>query len=357
MEPDELHEAWRPKPDPSRRARVWAGIEDGLDARRARAWWPRPVVYGLGAAASLALVLLWARDRPWQSIDAHDVEQVAQLDDGSTITVARASRLERCAAPGQCFSVTRGAADFRVTAQRAPFRVRAAEVEVRVVGTRFRVARGDDGVVDVAVSEGRVEVSRGGVVVRTIGAGESWHSADVAVAPPTAARDVVEAGAVDAGVALAVLDAEVLEPGGARAPDAGVTGRGSEASVVEELSADALWSRAVEAKLQDDLELEALSYRQLVRRFPADARVGRASFELARLAMDVQESSIDAVRWLQAALARDPDASYAEDAWARLARAAAATGQLQVCREARGTYLARYPRGVHAGPVREACPD
>jgi len=356
MEPDELHEAWRPTPDPSRRVRVWAGIEQGLDARRARAWWPRPVVYGLvGVAATLALILVWGRDRPWQSIDTAHSEQVAHLDDGSTITVARASRVERCAAPGQCFAVARGAADFRVTAQRAPFRVRAAEVEVRVVGTRFRVARGEDDVVDVAVAEGRVEISRGGVVVRTLGAGESWHSA--AVAPPAAEPSVAQVDAVDAGVAVATRDAEVPEPGGARVPDAGATGRVREAAVAEGLSADALWSRAVEAKLQDDLELEELSYRQLVRRFPRDARAGRASFELARLAMDVQKSPVDAVRWLQAALARGPEASYAEDAWARLARAADATGQLQVCREARSTYLSRYPRGVHAGLVREACPD
>lgn len=348
MEPDELHEAWRPAPDPSRRARVWAGIEQGLEARRARVWWPRPVVLALGCAVAALVVLVWGRVEPWQSIDTHDAEQVAQLEDGSTITVARASRVERCAAEGQCYAVARGAADFRVAEQRAPFRVRAAEVEVRVVGTRFRVTRGDDDVVDVAVTEGRVEVSRGGVVVRTLGPGESWRSIPVAPREP----EVVDAGVVDVGVTASTADAAAPEPGGPRAPDASTLGHAREA-----LSADALWSRAVEAKLQDDLELEALSYRQLVRRFPADARAGRASFELARLAMDVQKSPVDAVRWLQAALARGPDASYAEDAWARLARAAAATGQLQVCREARSTYLARYPRGVHVGPVRDACPD
>lgn len=353
MEADDLRDAWRSKPDPSRRARVWAGIEQGFEARRARAWWPPVAALGLlGAAAAVVVLLVRGPAERWQTLQTAAHEQVARLEDGSTITVAHTSLVTRCDDTDLCFAIERGSAEFQVEKQRSPLRVRAADVEVRVLGTRFRVVRGAESV-EVTVTEGRVEVSRDGVVVRALSAGEAWSSIEVVRAPAAIVADAVVDEDVDDGGARE-------SPGGPRLPDAGSSrARESAAngSAPEGLSADALWSRAVEAKLQDDTELEALSYRQLVRRFPRDPRAGRAGFELARIVMDVQQSPADAVGLLQAAIARGPDASYAEDAWARLARAAAAAGHLQLCREARGTYLARYPRGVHAGAVRDACPD
>lgn len=355
MDPDDLREGWKPIPDPSRRVRVWAEVERGLEERQRRprwAWIAAPLA--AAGVAAVAWFTTTAAKSPWRgdSIVTAETESVAQLEDGSVITVLKDSSLERCQdAPG-CFAVTRGAAEFTVAKQHQRFRVRALGVEVRVVGTRFKVAH-QGAAVDVSVTEGRVEVTRGGVVLKTLGPGERWNSAipEAAGAEPIAAEEadagtpIEDAGANsdDAGPADA-SSVSVSEPGGPRRESAPPP------------TADALWSRALSAKLSDDLALEELSYRQLVTRHPRDARVGRASFELARLSMDVRKSPADAVRWLQLAIERGPRESYAEDAWARLARATGAIGKTELCQRARDTYLAQYPRGVHQAAVREACP-
>ncbi len=349
MDPDDLRDGWKPIPDPSRRVRVWAEVERGLEQRQRRprwGWIAAPLA--AAAVAAIAWFATSAGKSPWRgdSIITAETESVARLEDGSVITVLRDSSLERCQDTPGCFAVTRGAAEFKVAKQHQRFRVRALGVEVRVVGTRFKVAHHDD-LVDVSVTEGRVEVARGGVVIKTLGPGERWNSAipGAASAKPTAANEA------DAGTSI--------EDAGANGEDAGPSESepgGPRRESAPPPTADALWSRALSAKLSDDLALEELSYRQLVTRHPRDARVGRASFELARLSMDVRKSPADAVRWLQLAIERGPRESYAEDAWARLARASGAIGKTELCRQAKDTYLAQYPRGVHQAAVREACP-
>lgn len=326
---------------------MWGGVEAGLERRRSR-WARRLGLGGLVAAGALGLGLwLFPASDTWDTPRlVSQAPEIAKLRDGSRIALQENTALERCAAEGQCFAVLAGAAEFQVRPQPKPFRVRARHVEVKVVGTRFVVAD-RAGVVAVEVSEGRVEVSAHGVVVRTLTAGERWSSEEPA--PPAEVPPSVDAGVLDGAE-----DAGLAEEGPA---DAGATGiKHAAKAPAPGPSADTLWSLAMEAKLADDDRGEAAAYRLFVTRFPSDARAGRASFELARLAMDVQKSPADAVRWLLAALARGPSESYAEDAWARLVRAAAASGDLERCRSARTTYLGRYPRGVHVSAVREACP-
>lgn len=350
MDPDDLRDGWGPVPDPSRRVRVWAEVERRLDQGRARPrWLLLAAPLGAAAVAAVAWFTITSSERgPWrgEAIVTAQTESVATLEDGSVITVQRDSSLERCRDAAGCFAVTRGAAEFKVAKQHRSFRVRALDVEVRVVGTRFKVER-SDAEVEVTVTEGRVEIVRGGALIRTLAAGDRWSSA----IPEATAASEADAGtpAEDAGTAVAedagAHDASsVSEPGGPRRESPPPP------------TADALWSRALSAKLSDDLALEELSYRQLVTRHPRDPRVGRASFELARLSMAVRKSPADAVRWLQLALERGPRESYAEDAWARLARSSGAIGKSELCRRARDTYLAQYPRGVHQAVVREACP-
>jgi len=373
MDPDDLRDGWKPIPDPSRRGRVWAEVERGLEQRQRRprwGWIAAPLA--AAAVAAIAWFATSAGKSPWRgdSIITAETESVARLEDGSVITVLRDSSLERCQDTPGCFAVTRGAAEFKVAKQHQRFRVRALGVEVRVVGTRFKVARHDD-LVDVSVTEGRVEVARGGVVIKTLGPGERWNSAipGATGAEPTAASEA------DAGTPIEDAGANRDDAGPADASGPVIGGMNPPAGAIASLNAssesepggprresappptaDALWSRALSAKLSDDLALEELSYRQLVTRHPRDARVGRASFELARLSMDVRKSPADAVRWLQLAIERGPRESYAEDAWARLARASGAIGKTELCRQAKDTYLAQYPRGVHQAAVREACP-
>jgi hypothetical protein len=65
---------------------------------------------------------------------------------------------------------------------RPPFRVQAGEVQVRVIGTRFSVARAGDGA-QVDVAHGVVEVTARGQTV-LVGAGEHWPPP---IAPPVPA--------------------------------------------------------------------------------------------------------------------------------------------------------------------------
>ena len=87
-------------------------------------------------------------------------EVVATGDDGRGIVVV----------------LERGAVTFEVAprAARPPFVVQAGDVGVRVVGTRFRVAREADGVT-VKVAHGTVEVSYHGEI-RPVREGERWTS-------------------------------------------------------------------------------------------------------------------------------------------------------------------------------------
>ncbi|MFC1660355.1 FecR domain-containing protein [Gemmatimonadota bacterium] len=86
------------------------------------------------------------------------------LSDGSFVRLAKGSRLEEWEADGSREVSLDGRAFFAVARDETrPFVVRAGEGEVRVLGTRFEVAReeggGSDGGIRVVVVEGRVEVS------------------------------------------------------------------------------------------------------------------------------------------------------------------------------------------------------
>lgn len=102
----------------------------------------------------------------------------ATLDARTTLLVTRDSQ-----APVAILD--EGAAWFTIESRtgRAPFVVVAGDVTIRVMGTRFRVARHATGT-DVAVEHGTVEVvSRGST--RLLGAGEHWSSVETgSITPP-----------------------------------------------------------------------------------------------------------------------------------------------------------------------------
>ena len=168
---------------------------------------PRPL-FGLvlaGAAAAAIGAVAWEKvhTAPAATEHAPEVARVETQDapsrvefGGATLEVAAhsAARMEGSYATGVMVSLDHGEVDFDVAPRhdRPPFVVRAGDVDVRVVGTHFRVDR-EDGATHVSVQRGVVEVESHGVTTR-VPAGSAWPEtaenvqpeprASVVLAPP-----------------------------------------------------------------------------------------------------------------------------------------------------------------------------
>ncbi len=138
-------------------------------------------------------------------------EVVATGDDGRGIVVV----------------LERGAVTFEVPprAERPPFVVQAGDVGVRVVGTRFRVAREADGVT-VKVAHGTVEVSYHGEI-RPVHEGDHWSSRENATPSSSTKAEVARDPSASAASAPDPSASGPVEPratSSARAPSPGLSG-------------------------------------------------------------------------------------------------------------------------------------
>lgn len=120
----------------------------------------------LAAAACLALVVWFAQPRvdPDHTVYATDAgrHQSIGLTDGTTLVLKADSELEVAFVPTERrVRLRRGEAHFFVAKDvTRPFLVNAGTVTVRAVGTAFNVRR-EAAAVEVLVTEGKVQVSRG----------------------------------------------------------------------------------------------------------------------------------------------------------------------------------------------------
>lgn len=189
-------------------SRVERGIWSQLDAEQApapqgpRRWWL--VAAPLAAAAAVATLVLVLRSGPVTDPDPTrvrtDLTEASVTFADSHIQLQPFSALvmgHEAAHP--TVMVERGAAWFTVAPRksRPAFIVRAGDVVVRVVGTRFQVARSEERIA-VEVEHGLVDVNFRGTIV-SVGAGQHWSSDEpglvlaVAAAPPSV-DPVVAAG-------------------------------------------------------------------------------------------------------------------------------------------------------------------
>jgi len=377
-EPRPLSEHVRPALTDARIERQWAAIEaaglpGAVPARSRR---------GLAAAFSLALaagaaagIALYAQRDPelregaWLESAASEVS--VRLEDGSRVELSPESQLKLVENREQrvTLELRSGRARFDVKHDRVrPFAITVGPAEVRVIGTRFelsRTARAGASTLQVAVSEGVVEVrrrDRPDEPPQRIHGGESW-SAELSERP-LAAKPVVEPAQAPSEV-QAPEQADMLptrddeEPAQPvvettkRAPaPRGQTARAPEPS--EEPSA--LFSRASLARRAGRMQDAADGYAELLRRYPSDGRAGLSAFELGRIRMDALSDPEGAIAALEQALRIGGTASFHEDALARIVVASDALGRRQACRDARDRYLARYPNGVHAQVLAARCP-
>lgn len=349
MSTPEPRDAFSPEIEPARLERQWSAIADRLPAPRG-AWSPWKFAT-LGLVGALLALLAWnvstheeqttlAEGSALETNALAENETHAELSEGSQIELAPSSRIEVLTSEaGEVrLALRRGRARFDVVRNpERTFRVMAetAEgeaVEVRVVGTRFEVLRGED--VEVSVERGVVEV-RVRDAVHRLEAGERWSSATLTEPADAAVIEEEAAPVVEVEDVPTPDPVHVLRP---RGPDART-----------------LFEQAREARQAGSVAEAARLYDTLLRTHDDDARAGIAAFELGRLRMDSLGDPRGAVRALDRALAGE-GGSYREDAMARRASLLGRLNRLTECRSARDAYLAQFPSGVHVRAVGELCP-
>jgi hypothetical protein len=312
---------------------------DGAVPMRARtpALGRRVLVVASLAAAAVALVFFL---RPAGLLHPDDRLTVATTDSASSVTVGESSLV---VAPRSFVVVSgdddrgidvvldRGAVTCEVAPRkgRPPFVVDAGDVRVRVVGTRFTVAR-DALAVSVAVDHGTVEVTSSGKVA-TLHDGERWPDAEVPgtpVSPVPMAN--ASAAAADGPPAHATAGTAPLSPG-----------RPHPASVQE--SAPARPSPHDVGAAPDETPA-VVSARTEPAQSPSPQDEYEAAARVEKLRPDEAEATYR--RLAAGATAWAPSALFA------LARLEADRGDHEDAQRRLHDYLARYPRGINADDAR-----
>lgn len=321
-----------PELDEARLDRSWSAIEGRLAEPakpRRRGRWAAATV-ALAAAAALALWVGWPSPTPWVGTTLATADETAEvrLPENSLVNAEPRTELVRIQEGERevRLALREGAATFDVV--RNPdrlFAVEAGDVEVRVVGTAFRVARVGERV-RVSVERGAVDVRRGDELVR-LRKGEQWEGdAEIDLEEPRAAAQPVP----------------IEEPEQAR--------RRRRAGP----SADELFADAAEARRSGDAREAARLYGRLVARFPGDERAALASFELGRIRLDQLGDPNGAASAFRRALALG-GGPFAQEARARLVESYDAAGNRAACERSKEAYLRRHPNGRYAVDVTAAC--
>ena len=276
------------------------------------------------------------------TVEAPAGGETITLADGSRAVLEPQSKLVLATVRPELVRVVleRGGVELDVThADGKEFAVVARGYEIRVLGTRFRVQlRG--GTLEVAVTRGRVRVTRAGVRddadLRVLGAGETWTATVEDTRPASVSVPAAE---------------DTAPPEPATGPRRAAVGE-SESDRAKELLA-----RAEAARAANDPRGAARLFDALRARHRSDPRAGLAAFELGRLRLDRLGDPRGAAEALNDALSLAPGAPFREDAQARLVEAYEASGEQARCLDARARYLSRYPRGVHRGTIASRCAE
>jgi hypothetical protein len=357
-----------PDTSPPRVERMWSRLIEE-DERRSRPVWPRLVIT-TAAVAAVAVVAFIAWPRTAHLEVGGHLEAVAQnaegrFNDGSRVELAKGSALALAAESPQEMRIdlSHGVATFEVA--RRPSRrfiVRAANVEVRVVGTRFTVNR-DGEHVEVAVERGIVEVQSGDTVTR-LGAGQQWSTHEVASATEALspmAGGVSEALAVPRASPLRHEPLAVKRHGSSRqaasvAPAAAPAASGGAAPVAAvETSAAELFDAALKARREGRSSDAALLLERILRDHADDTRASLAAFELGRLRMDALDDERGASEALELSLVLSSRAPFAEEALLRLTKSYDSRGLKAPCVHARDQYLSRFPDGAYVTSIKARC--
>jgi transmembrane sensor len=156
--------------------------------RHRAARWAMPL-----AAAAALLLAVWLPQGMWLDLyaDYHtkpgEVREV-RLDDGSVLTLNGDTALDWTVSNGRReVKLYRGEADFQVAHDASqPFFVNAGPAQIRVTGTRFDVNYSSDEQVQLAVSQGQVQVSDGRQAPQYVNAQQqiAWQNGALQVVEP-----------------------------------------------------------------------------------------------------------------------------------------------------------------------------
>lgn len=359
--PQSLAEHVTPPVSDQRMDHMWSGISERMSEREARTWrvsvrpggqWFLPM--SAVAFAFAALLVVWvvtpgSEARPslleGAALETGSDRMAVDLNDGSVLTLAPSSRvaLEETGQREVRLLLERGAVTCEVEPDEdRDFVVRAGGVNVRVVGTIFRVSRKRDVSgehVGVNVERGTVEVTGQDGSVRRLSAGESWSKRPSPVSDAVSASSLEDAKAPDAADA----DDMAKQPAVDRPHRTAPSNKGLDS-----------FARAMEARRKGRAAEAASLFSQFIRKHPSDGRAGVAAFELGRLRMDQLGDLEGAARMLSVAVEKGAG-GLQDDALARLVRARAALGDKAGCRNARRSYLESFPSGVHIDQVKRLC--
>ena len=375
--PRDLSAAVAPEITEGRLARQWASVERRLPGIHARRFSPLRTAAWVVPVACLGLWLgVTQHERAlWNGavIGSSDAPITVQLRDGSSLELAARSQLRvlRDQPEGVKLEIVGGSVSFDVKhVERRAFEVVAGVVSVRVVGTQFQVvkaARREGMEVEVVVKRGVVEVQRSDRSgdVRRLAAGETWSVWVAAepvpvLTPAPAPAPPAEPQAQPRRVRRHEPNSSATDAARGDTADAASSGPvkpGAGLSPANLESVRALFLRANVARRAGRMQDAALAYSELLRRFPTDSRAGVSAFELGRIRMDALGDPKGAAQAFTEALRSSHREGFQEDALARLAIAADATGDWDACRRARAHYLETYPDGVHVASLAVLCGD
>jgi len=327
--------------------RVAKRLGDAMEPpQRSSRWWMASAAGGLVVAAVAVVVIFHSPAKSpsaSQTVPAGQVQSARTvLSDGSSVDIDRGGQISVISDhPDETrIEVLSGRAEFEVQKRPGrPFITSIHGVEVRVVGTHFSAELDESrppGLVRVTVARGVVEVSpRPGEPATRLTAGDKLEISLAPAAAPGSATNTV--GAPTDGPST-----DAPTPGSSTAP----------APLPD---ASKLFEMARDARRAGDVQAAVKAYATLLKRFPADERVGVAALELGRLRMDSLRAYGPAADAFRRAFAAAPNEGIREDALARLVDALDAVHDDAKCLVEQRRYLGRYPKGVHATSVRARC--
>lgn len=285
--------------------RAWIGVPGPVATPMAAstAVSPTVVVAPLALADGAALPPVIAAD---------ESTALVPLADGSRLEIGEHTRLTPKAGPAERveLSLERGKTTFDVKpGGPRMWVVDAGPVIVRVLGTRFTVAR-DGEAVRVMVERGKVQVEGGGATTILV-AGQEWKNHATPASTPVVTKPQ------DPRPAPAVRDAMD------RADELRRTGRAREAVSVLRGIVDS-----------------------------GDARAPLAAFTLGKIHAEDLGDAGSAARWFERALALGLPAGLDEEACARAVESWSRAGARAEATRARERYETRFPGGRHLARVR-----
>ena len=324
--------------------------------------------------------------------------KIVALSDGSQIELARQTVLLARASTGTRFEaeLQQGRAVFDVIPHGPRvWSVRAADVQVKVLGTRFSVALNGT-TVEVAVERGAVQVTSPALgSARILHAHQSLQllaatAEDLASTKPDIADDASARSNTtdappgdDAAAAHVAHDSAASDPVAAarargpagpradrsaqarhrRAADSGGRTAAAERSrsgdpadeareaADRDMAMEAWLERADSARAAGQPGKAASALERAVAAHPRDPRAALAAFTLAQLYMEQLAQPREAARAFERASLLGLPATLAEEAAARRVEAYARAGQHVQAHEAADAYQSKYPNGARASSV------